>query len=354
MNEIVKYHNNFNSVALKNFNGIEIDLLMAICSKLKNEDTNEVELKFSDLRRMINSRNRGELRFIQNLEQMYKKLISLSIRIETEDKIINFILFTKYEILKKQKTILIKINEEFKFLLNKFINNFTRFELNEFISLKSSYSKEIYRRLKQFKHTGIWKVQIDNFRELLNIPEKYRISEIDKKVLKISIEELNKYFDNFEIIKIKKGRKIEYLEFKFSPEKKYKENIAVGNEREDNNNPFSLRKPRKQKKEEEIKIAPARKTRIIEVVPKQEKEKTLREKIEEKISENDEMIVKLEALYTGLKDKVQFKKITEKYPKKIEKIKNVNMQLKVIYDTDENELTQEIIELAEELLANKV
>ncbi|WP_304178511.1 replication initiation protein [Leptotrichia trevisanii] len=354
MNEIVKYHNNFNSVALKNFNGIEIDLLMAICSKLKNEDTNEVELKFSDLRRMINSRNRGELRFIQNLEQMYKKLISLSIRIETEDKIINFILFTKYEILKKQKTILIKINEEFKFLLNKFINNFTRFELNEFISLKSSYSKEIYRRLKQFKHTGIWKVQIDNFRELLNIPEKYRISEIDKKVLKISIEELNKYFDNFEIIKIKKGRKIEYLEFKFSPEKKYKENIAVGNEGEDNNNPFPLRKPRKQKKEEEIKIAPARKTRIIEVVPKQEKEKTLREKIEEKISENDEMIVKLEALYTGLKDKVQFKKITEKYPKKIEKIKNVNMQLKVIYDTDENELTQEIIELAEELLANKV
>ena len=63
--------------------------------------------------------------------------------------------------------------------------------------------------------------------------------------------------------------------------------------------------------------------------------------------------VKLEALYAGLKDKVQFKKITEKYPKKIEKIKNVNMQLKVIYDTDENELTQEIIELAEELIVKK-
>ena len=127
MNEIVKYHNHFNSVALKNFNGVEIDLLMAICSKLKNEDINEVELKFSDLRRMINFKHRGELRFIQNLEQMYKKLLNLSIRIETEDRIINFILFTKYEIIKKQKTILIKINEDFKFLLNKFISNFTRF-----------------------------------------------------------------------------------------------------------------------------------------------------------------------------------------------------------------------------------
>ena len=338
MNEIVKYHNHFNSVALKNFNGVEIDLLMAICSKLKNEDINEVELKFSDLRRMINFKHRGELRFIQNLEQMYKKLLNLSIRIETEDRIINFILFTKYVIIKKQKTILIKINEDFKFLLNKFISNFTRFELNEFISLKSSYSKEIYRRLKQFKHTGMWKVQIDNFRELLNIPEKYRISEIDKKVFKISIEELNKYFDNFEIIKIKKGRKIEYIQFKFTPEKKYKEKTSDSED--------ELIFQNKSQKEK-------RKTRIIEAIPKQEKEKTLREKIWDKINENTETIENLEAIYTGLKDKIQFRKLTEKYPQKIEEIKNMNMQLKAIYNIDENDFTQEIIELAEDLIIKK-
>ena len=134
MNEIVKYHNNFNSVALKNFSGIENNLLMAICSKLKNEDVNEIKLEFSDLRRMINFKHRGESRFIQNLEQMYKKLLNLSIRMETDDRIINFVLFTKYEILKKEKVIMIKINEEFKFLLNNLVNSFTRFELNEFIN----------------------------------------------------------------------------------------------------------------------------------------------------------------------------------------------------------------------------
>ena len=274
MNEIVKYHNNFNSVALKNFNGVEIDLLMAICSKLKNEDINEIKLEFSDLRRMVNSKHRGELRFIQNLEQMYKKLLNLSIRIETEDKITNFILFTKYEILKKQKIIIIKINEEFKFLLNKLINNFTRFELNEFISLKSNYSKEIYRRLKQFKHTGIWKIKMNNFRELLNIPEKYRMSEIDKKVLKISMEELNKYFNNFKIIKIKKGRKIEFLEFKFVPEKKYNEKI----ESSDRELPF----PDETKK---IETTPKKVLRVVEVFPEVKKEKnlTLKERIEKEI-----------------------------------------------------------------------
>ena len=270
MNEIVKYHNNFNSVALKNFNGVEIDLLMAICSKLKNEDINEIKLEFSDLRRMINSKHRGELRFIQNLEQMYKKLLNLSIRIETEDKITNFILFTKYEILKKQKIIIIKINEEFKFLLNKLINNFTRFELNEFISLKSNYSKEIYRRLKQFKNTGIWKIKMNNFRELLNIPEKYRMSEIDKKVLKISMEELNKYFNNFKIIKIKKGRKIEFLEFKFVPEKKYNEKVE-SSDRE-------LSFP-------DIETTPKKVLRVVEAFPEVKKEKnlTLKERIEKEI-----------------------------------------------------------------------
>ena len=274
MNEIVKYHNNFNSVALKNFNGVEIDLLMAICSKLKNEDINEIKLEFSDLRRMVNSKHRGELRFIQNLEQMYKKLLNLSIRIETEDKITNFILFTKYEILKKQKIIIIKINEEFKFLLNKLINNFTRFELNEFISLKSNYSKEIYRRLKQFKHTGIWKIKMNNFRELLNIPEKYRMSEIDKKVLKISMEELNKYFNNFKIIKIKKGRKIEFLEFKFIPEKKYNEKVE-SSDRE-------LSFPDETKK---IETTPKKVLRVVEAFPEVKKEKnlTLKERIEKEI-----------------------------------------------------------------------
>ncbi len=64
---------------------------------------------------MVNSKHRGELRFIQNLEQMYKKLLNLSIRIETEDKITNFILFTKYEILKKQKIIIIKLMKNLNF-----------------------------------------------------------------------------------------------------------------------------------------------------------------------------------------------------------------------------------------------
>ena len=344
----LKYHNHFNSISLKNFNSIELNLLMAICSQIRDKGIDEITLNFSELKNMVKYKHRGNVRFVKDLEQIYKKLITLSIRIETKEVIDNFVLFTRYRIIKEDQTVTIKVNEDFKYLLNNLVKKFTQFELEEFIHLKSNYSKEIYRRLKQFKSTGFWKIKIDDFKELLNIPGKYRMSDIDKYVLKISRSELENHFKNFEIIKIKKGRKIEYIEFKFTPEKKYKEKIS-GNEDE----PILQNKSQKGKRKISEKIVPERKSRIIEAVPKQEKEKTLREKIWDKINENTETIENLEAIYTGLKDKIQFRKLTEKYPQKIEEIKNMNIQLKAIYNIDENDFTQEIIELAEDLIIKK-
>ncbi len=65
-------------------------------------------------------------------------------------------------------------------------------------------------------------------------------------------------------------------------------------------------------------------------------------------------IVKLKAMYEGLKGNVQLKKMTDQYPGKIQKIKDINMQLEAIFEADEENLTQEIIKLAEELLVSKV
>ena len=321
---------------------------MAICSQIRDKGIDEITLNFSELKNMVKYKHRGNVRFVKDLEQIYKKLITLSIRIETKEVIDNFVLFTRYRIIKEDQTVTIKVNEDFKYLLNNLVKKFTQFELEEFIHLKSNYSKEIYRRLKQFKSTGFWKIKIDDFKELLNIPGKYRMSDIDKYVLKISRSELENHFKNFEIIKIKKGRKIEYIEFKFTPEKKDKEKISGSKDE-----PIHQNKSQKGKGKILEKIIPERKTRIVEAPPKIEKEKTLREKIWDKINENTETIENLEAIYIGLKDKIQFRKLTEKYPQKIEEIKNMNIQLKAIYNIDENDFTQEIIELAEDLIIKK-
>lgn len=80
----------------------------------------------------------------------------------------------------------------------------------------------MYRLLKQYKHTGYFKIQIDDFRERLDIPKSYRMTNITDYVLKPIIKELTPIFKNLNINKVKarKGRRIEYLEFIFDAEKR--------------------------------------------------------------------------------------------------------------------------------------
>lgn len=64
------------------------------------------------------------------------------------------------------------------------------------------------------------KIKINDFRERLDIPKSYRMTNINQKVWTSIIKELSFLFNNLHInkIKVKKGRKIEWLEFTFDAE----------------------------------------------------------------------------------------------------------------------------------------
>ena len=204
MNELVRYHNDFNNIILTNFTERELDLLMAICFKLKNQSSNELNLTFEELKELIKYEDRNIGKFIKLLDNAYSKLLNARIRIEDETQIDNILLFTRYKVSKLEKTVLIKVNEEFKYLLNELTSNYTKFELEHFTSIKSNYGKLMFKLLKQFDSTGKRDFKIEDFRELLDIPASYRISEINSKVLtKKNIEELEKVFKNLKIEKIK-------------------------------------------------------------------------------------------------------------------------------------------------------
>ena len=356
-NKIVKYDNDFNTVGLRGFTAEELDLLMTILHRVRNREIEEIKFSYYDLKQLIKSEKKPTIeQFSKSIMNINKKLLALNFTLVENDEIIQFALFKEFRTSPKKQILTVSVSERFKFLLNDFDpGKWTRFELEEFVDLKSSYTKEFYRRMKQFRSTGFWKCGIEEFRNLLDIPEKYRITDIDAWVLKPIQKELGEKYN----LKIEKkygfsggrGRsRVTGFEFKFSTEKKV--DIVAGNEEEDN--PIPLSKPRKQKKKEEIKVVPEIKSKIIEAIPKQEKEKTLREKIKAKLEDNNMEIVKLKAMYEGLKDKIQFKKMINQYPAKIQKIKDMNMQLEAIYEANEKNFTQEIIELAEELIASKI
>ncbi|MCE5013448.1 RepB family plasmid replication initiator protein [Staphylococcus warneri] len=220
--ETVVYKNDLNLVPLRKFTSIEINLFFAMCNKLKEQDTYTLHLTFDELKELsnYNPKTRNISRFVKDLDDVYKKMLELTIKYEDDEIIERFVLFNHYRIHKKEQYLEISTSPNLKHILNSITNNFTKFELEEMTTLKSTYSKNMFRILKQFKHTGYLKIKINDFRERLDIPTSYRMTDINKNVLKPIINELSYIFKALKIHKVraKKGRKIEYLEFIFEPE----------------------------------------------------------------------------------------------------------------------------------------
>ena len=292
MDTIVKYNNQFNQVALRNFSSQELDLLISISSKVREKGTEIIEFSFFELKKYINLKSKhSNVEFMKNIINVNRKLLALNFTFINGNVIEQFTLFNKFKVDGDTQILYVSVNEEFFFLLNQLTSNFTRFELKEFVTLKSSYTKEFYRRMKQFRSTGFWKCNIEEFRNLLDIPEKYRIVDIDKYVLKPVVKELGEKY-NLQIEKkygFNGGRgrsRVIGFEFRFSTDK-------------------NLETLETKKIEKEVK--PQKRYKIIENTPKvEEKEKTLSEQIKEELEAEQEALNRsttlLGAYIAGLKD----------------------------------------------------
>jgi len=218
--ELTVYKNELNTVPFKNFTGVEMDLFFSICSKMRNQGINKIRYTFDELKEISKYKATANARFVKDLDRTYTKLLQLNYRVGDERDFIRFVLFNQFEVSSKNSYVDISVNPNLEYILNELTGNFTKFELGEFTDLRSVYSKTAFRLLKQFRQTGYWKIKIEDFREVLDIPKSYPMNKIDTKVL-IPIErELTPIFKNLKIskIKAKKGNRIEYLEFKFKAE----------------------------------------------------------------------------------------------------------------------------------------
>lgn len=224
MGKIVEYDSKMNELNFGKFKEKEMDLFFSICYKMKNEGLNEVILTFQELKELSNYSNRNLDRFIKDLESTYDKMLNIKIRTETKTTITKIILFTKYNIEKEERIVKIKIHEDGKYLLND-IEKFTKFDLMEFVSLKSSYAKNMFKMLKQFDNEDSYnwyQIKIDDFKVMLDIPKSYKMIDIDKRVLSPILEQLKPYFSGLKLEKIKKGVKVDSLKFIWRAKKKKK------------------------------------------------------------------------------------------------------------------------------------
>lgn len=223
---MIKYHNDMNVVAFKKFNQRELNIFFSICAFMKDKGDSTITFSYDEIKQMANLNVPTNQVFEELLESTYDKLLQLKIGYVNKDIVEKFILFTGYKINKTDKLVDITINAQYQYILNELSKNFTVFELQEFNALVSSYSKNMFRLLKQYKSTGFYKVSIEEFRRLLDIPESYNMSKISVKVIDPIEKELSNYFEEFRVEKLKVGRFIKFLQFSFKPQH-YKDNQVM-------------------------------------------------------------------------------------------------------------------------------
>lgn len=229
MHEIVRYNNGLNTVALRKFTPVEMNLFWAVCSKMKRKGTETVEFDFDTFKELSNYDRREKDRFYNDLKDMFDKMKNLNYYFEDESYYEQLMLFQRFAIDKDKEKVIIQASERFEFILNSIGTNFTRFELENLTILDSSYVKELYRQLMQFRDnktkSGYWAVTVADFRSSLDVPDSYRMSDIDKRIFRKAKEEFLEskdgrppIFSKFSVkkIKAKKGNKIQRFVIRFA------------------------------------------------------------------------------------------------------------------------------------------
>ncbi|MDV4540425.1 replication initiation protein [Enterococcus faecium] len=223
-NEIVKYHHELNTIPLRKFTSVEMNLFFSIVSRMRDVGDKKVQFTFEQLKDLSNYKATANVRFIDDLETTYDKLMDLRFGRRSADGLQRerFVLFNQFKIDGKADIPFaeIQVHEKALPLLNN-LEEWVRYSLQQFNELESSYSKTMFRLLKQYRTKGFAYFSKEDFLELLDIPKSYKQPDIDKRVIKPIRQELTAIFKGLTIKKKYgkgRGKPVIGYQFTFKPE----------------------------------------------------------------------------------------------------------------------------------------
>lgn len=237
--EIIRFGNDLNQITFGDLGEVEQNIFFKLLHRLQKEGLKPVSFTPAEVRNFT-----GKNLTLKELTQvcrslrstLFKKDFTVITEFERDgeelvrEDFINLFKHLKVESNRKTgelKTLEVELNEHFEYLLKALGAKFTVMELGEFITLHSKYTKCLFRLLCQFKSTGKRIFAWEEFKRQLAIPDSYKMSDIDKQILKPAIKELScsdfvrsletensqPNFPNLSFKKIKTGRKVTAIEF---------------------------------------------------------------------------------------------------------------------------------------------
>ncbi|MCI2581687.1 MULTISPECIES: replication initiation protein [Bacilli] len=245
-NEIVKYDPELNTIPLRKFTPVEMNLFFSIVSRMRDKGDETVRFSFDQLKELSAYKPTANNRFIDDIESTYQKILGLRFGRRSKDGLHRefFVMFTEFEINghADDPYVDIKIYPKAIKLLNE-LESWVRYALSEFRDLKSSYAKTMFRLLKQFRTTGYAYFSVADFNELLDVPKSYKSSNINQSVLKPIKEELTPLFRGLTVRKKYgkgRGKPVIGYSFAWKPETKDANDFSQGKFQDERQKLFNI------------------------------------------------------------------------------------------------------------------
>ena len=245
-NEIVKYDPELNTIPLRKFTPVEMNLFFSIVSRMRDKGDKTVRFSFDQLKELSAYKPTANNRFIDDIESTYQKILGLRFGRRSKDGLHRefFVMFTEFEINghADDPYVDIKIYPKAIKLLNE-LESWVRYALSEFRDLKSSYAKTMFRLLKQFRTTGYAYFSVSDFNELLDVPKSYKSSNINQSILKPIKEELTPLFRGLTVRKKYgkgRGKPVIGYSFTWKPEKKDANDFSQGQFQDERQKLFNI------------------------------------------------------------------------------------------------------------------
>ncbi|WP_297430061.1 replication initiation protein [Clostridium sp.] len=228
VNENWIYQSNKLIEASYTFTVLEQKLIRLLASMVKKDDEDFKEYKFRaiDLSKTLNIHKKT---IYKELDQITDKLMSRYIKFKNDDTE----KFKKRHLIKiadfENGILTMKIDEDMKEFYLK-LNWYTKYQLQNIMQFKSTYSFRLYELLKQYENIGYRVISIDNLRIIFDInKDQYpKYANLKQKVINIAVNEINKNSDlSIEFEELKDGRKVISIKFIIKSNSNSKNETAI-------------------------------------------------------------------------------------------------------------------------------
>ena len=210
---LVKQHNSLIS-AKHGLTQVQMKIVLAVIGKIhkNDEDFKDYCFYIKDFMDIINEEGEWQKNYAF-IKESIKGILSKPLEIKTKEGHLLCNWLSGAETEENSGLVKLRFDPALKPYLLQLKEQFTMFKLEYVLLLNSIYSIRVYELLKQFLNTGFKVITIDEFKNILEIPNSYTVINIKRLLNKIKTELSEKTDIEFDYKFEKIGKKFNLIKF---------------------------------------------------------------------------------------------------------------------------------------------